>query len=114
LIGLEYKDLMCPLLDHTVETTDELEVINGRYLAKLASDDWGIYTTFKKTIQRLLGALDEYSLTSQQRQVIKNRGQEILRMIEEAPKTMRWRMRAGLGEKLPWCELPEVDKEIVN
>jgi hypothetical protein len=35
-------------------------------------------------------------------------------MIEEAPKSMGWKMRARVGEKVAWYELPEADKEIVN
>ena len=28
-------------------------------------------------------------------------------MIDEAPKSMRWRARARVGERVPWYELPE-------
>ncbi len=110
----EYKDLICLLLDHTVGMTDDLGVINGAYLARLASDDWGIYMTFKQTAQNLLSALDGYALTSEQQQVIRDRVRQLLAMIEEAPKSMRWKMRARVGEKVPWYELPEADKEVVN
>jgi hypothetical protein len=110
----EYKDLICLLLDHSVGTTDEAEVINGAYLAKLAMDDWGIYMTFKQTIQNLLGALPGYGLTSDEQQTIRDRAQQILNMIEEAPKTMWWKMRARVGKKVPWYGLPEADKEAVD
>ena len=110
----EYKDLMCLLLDHAVGTRDDPEVINGAYLAKMTSSDWGIYMTFKQTIRNLLGALDAYGLTPDQQNVIKERAQQILNMIEEAPKSMGWKVRARVGEKVAWYELPEADKEIVN
>jgi hypothetical protein len=110
----EYKDLMCLLLDHAIGTRDEPDVINGAHLAKLASDDWGLHMTFKQTIQNLLDAIDAYSLTSEQQQIVEDRAQQILRMIEQQPKTMRWKMRARVGEKVPWYELPEADKEVVN
>jgi hypothetical protein len=110
----EYKDIMCLLLDHAIGTTDEQDVINGNYLAKLASDDWGVYMTFKKTIQNVLDAMDQYNLTSEQQQAVQKKAEEILDMIEGAPKTMRWKLRARLGEKVPWYEVPEADREIVN
>jgi hypothetical protein len=110
----EYKDLMCLLLDHTVGTRDDPEVINGAYLAKLTSGDWGIYMTFKQTIHNLVGALDAYGLTAEQQQAVKERAQQILTMIEEVPKSMGWKVRARVGEKVLWYELPEADKEIVN
>ena len=110
----EYKDLICLLLNHLVGTKDDPETINGAYLAKLASDDWGIYMTFKQTIHNQVGALDSYELTPEQQRIVKDRAQQILNMIEKAPKSMRWKMRARVGEKVPWYELPEPDKEIVN
>jgi hypothetical protein len=110
----EYKDLMCLLLDHNVGSKDEPEVINGAHLAKLTSSDWGIYMTFKQTIHNLLAALDAYGLAAEQQQVVKGRAQQILTMIEEAPKSMSWKVRARVGDKVLWYELPEADKEIVN
>lgn len=110
----EYKDLMCLLLDHPVGARDNPETINGGYLAKLASDDWGIYMTFRQTIENLIRALPAYGLGSEQQQVISERAQQILKMIEETPKSMRWKMRAKVGEKVPWYELPEADMEVLN
>jgi len=110
----EYKDLMCLLLDHAVGTEDVPETVNGAHLARLASDDWGIYMTFKQTIHNLLAAVDGYGLSSEQQQLIKDHAQLILTMIEETPKGMGWKLRARVGEKVPWYELPEPDKEIIN
>jgi hypothetical protein len=73
-----------------------------------------IYMTFKQTIHSLLAALDGYGLSSEKQQLVKDRAQLILTMIEEAPKSMGWKIRAGVGEKVPWYELPESDKEIIN
>jgi len=110
----EYKDLICLLMDHDVGTKDLSETINGMHLAKLASDDWGIYMTFKQTIHSLLSALEGYGLSTEQQQLVKDRAQLILTMIEGAPKSMGWKLRARVGEKVPWYELPEPDKEIIN
>jgi hypothetical protein len=54
------------------------------------------------------------SLTAEQQLVVKDRAQQILTMIEEAPKSMSWKVKARVGDKVPWYELPEADKEIVN
>jgi hypothetical protein len=110
----DYKDLMCLLLDHPIGTTDEPETINGAYLARVASNDWGIYMTFKQTIRNLLGSLDGYGLSPGHKQAIEDHAEQMLNMIEKAPKSMRWKMRARLGEKISWYELPEADKEVVN
>jgi hypothetical protein len=110
----EYKDLMCILLDHEIGTKDQPETVNGARLAKLASQEWGIYRTFKQTINDLMGALDAYGLTPDQQRVISGRAQQILDMMEKAPKGMGWKIRAKIGESASWYELPEPDREIVN
>jgi len=35
-------------------------------------------------------------------------------MIDEAPKSSRWKLRAMVGEKKTWYELPEADRSIVE
>jgi hypothetical protein len=32
---------------------------------------------------------------------------ELKRIADETPKGMKWRMRAGIGDKVRWYELPE-------
>jgi malate dehydrogenase (oxaloacetate-decarboxylating) len=39
--------------------------------------------------------------------------EELQSRIEKSPKTVRWKLRAKIGEKKRWYELPEQDKEIV-
>jgi hypothetical protein len=34
--------------------------------------------------------------------------------IEDEPKTFRWKMRARVGERAVWYNLPEADKEVVD
>jgi hypothetical protein len=110
----EYKDLMCILLDHEIGTGDQPERVNGARLAKLASQDWGIYRTFKQTISDLMSVLSAYGLSLDQQRIISERAQRILDMIEKAPKSMAWKIRAKIGENASWYELPEPDKEIVS
>ena len=35
-------------------------------------------------------------------------------MIEDASKSFGWKMRARVGEKMQWYELPEADREVVD
>ena len=39
----EYRDIISLLNDHEVSSSDAPETINGKYLAKLCSEEWGIY-----------------------------------------------------------------------
>jgi hypothetical protein len=41
------------------------------------------------------------------RAAVEERAEEVLRRIEAEPKTRGWRLRAKVGERKRWYELPE-------
>jgi hypothetical protein len=109
----DLKDMLSILLDYDIGTDDE-NTINGAYLARLCSDDWGIYKTFTLNLDRLLSTLPERDLDPSQKEAVKSRIESLRRMVETAPKSLRWRMRAKIGERMQWYELPEADREVVD
>ncbi len=110
----EYKDLIALIHDHELGDSDTPETINGRYLSQLCAENWGIYKTFTISISNTMLALTQYRLDPQDQEIVSARLQELLNMIEAAPKTMAWKIRARLGDKKRWYELPEEDKKVVN
>jgi len=110
----EYKDIVALMHDHEISDSDTSEMINGTYLAKLCADDWGIYKTFTINISDILAALDGYQLDSKEKEIVRERLNKLNSLIENVPKSMGWKMRAKIGEKKRWYELPEGDKEVVE
>jgi hypothetical protein len=110
----EYRDVMALVRDHDVGDFDKPETINGTYLAGLCRDDWGIYKTFTINIANILNALPKYDLESLSVDIVQKRLEDIRNRIENAPKSVRWKLRARVGEKVQWYELPEQDKEVVD
>jgi hypothetical protein len=110
----DLKDVVSMFIDHDIGTSDAPEVINGTYLAKLCSDDWGIYKTFTMNLDRLLGMVNDFGLEDGEKKLVTDRVTLLKKMIEDAPKSFRWKMRARVGEKVQWYELPEADKEVVD
>jgi DNA-binding CsgD family transcriptional regulator len=110
----EYRDIIALLHDHEIADKDSHEVINGAFLAKMCGDDWGIYKTFTIILGNILSSLDGFELSPSDREQVKKRIEDLQSRIENAPKSMRWRMRAKIGEKKQWYELPERDKEVVD
>ena len=108
----DYKDMMAILLDHEVGSSDE-GMINGDYLAKLCGGDWGIYKTMTLNLGRLSEVVPEFQL-GQDGEVVKTRIKSLHKMIENEPKSLKWKMRARIGERTPWYRLPEADKEVVD
>jgi len=110
----EYRDVMALVMDHEVGDSDKPETINAAYLAGLCGDDWGIYKTFTTNIDHILTALPKYALEPESMAIVQKRLEDIQNRIETAPKSVRWKIRARVGEKAQWYELPEQDKEVVD
>ena len=108
----DYKDMMAILLDNEIGNSDD-RMINGGYLAKLCGGDWGIYKTMTMTLGRLSNAVPEFQL-GDDGVVVETRIKALLKMIEDEPKSLKWKMRAKIGERTPWYRLPEADKEVVD
>jgi hypothetical protein len=110
----EYRDIISILNDHEIADADNAETINGKYLAKLCAQDWGIYKTFSVNLGNILAALGQYNLNSEIENRVRKRIQDLTSRMENEPKSMGWELRARIGEKKRWYELPERDEEVVD
>jgi len=110
----EYKDIIALVRDHEIADEDQPETINGSYLANLTADDWGIHKTFSINIANVLTTLPRYELDQIGEEIVHKGLNDLQTRFEKAPKTMRWKLRALIGEKVKWYELPEPDREIVD
>ncbi len=110
----EYKDIICLLLDHEVSDHEAPEMINSAYIAAVCSQDWGIYKTFTISVNKLLSRLHEFNLEPDASGTIIQHANTLLKMIEDKPKSLKWKMRAKVGEKVRWYELPEPDQKLVD
>jgi len=109
----DLKDAVCLFADYDVGASDK-EMINGAHIANLCASDWGVYKTFTMNLDRLLAKLGDLSLGDDVKATVRNRVNKLRTTIEEKPKDLRWRMRARVGERVKWYELPEADKEVVD
>ena len=102
----DYSDLACAFIDHDVTTSGG--GIRGDEIADLCSRDWGVYTTFRKTLEALLAAP---FASLEESNVVEERVRRLLGIMDSRPKTLAWRMRARIGEKARWYDLPEKDTD---
>lgn len=103
----DFKDITAILLDHEVTETDKPDDINGKRLAELCSHDWGIYKTFTLVLDKTATMLERFDLTPRDKEIVKERMKRISDLIEQEPKSMGWKTRARVGEKIPWYKLPD-------
>ncbi|MFX1355595.1 MAG: nucleotidyltransferase family protein [Promethearchaeota archaeon] len=102
----DIKDSFAMLVDHDIAEVNDREIIDSRFIAKLCGDDWGWYKTLTMNIDKITDLAPDF-LDEKEREVVVDRLGRLRRIIEEAPKSMKWKMRARVGEKKRWYELPE-------
>jgi hypothetical protein len=98
-------DIAALMLDHAIETRDAEDAIEAAYIARLAAEDWGFYRTIQVNIERLRAMLEE--LEEIDRELVNVRLDALWKHIEDTPKPLRWRLRAQVGDRVRWYELPE-------
>ena len=96
-------DVIALLLDHPIAEGDD-DAIDPRYIARLACEDWGLCRTVQLNIARLIQTLDELDVD---RELVRSRVKELWAAVETGPKPLRWKLRAQVGDRMPWYVLPE-------
>ncbi len=97
-------DVAALMLDHSIEVKTHDDAIEAAYIARLAAADWGMYRTLQLNIERLRAMLEELEID---RELVKARLDELWSAIDSEPKPLKWRVRAQVGDRVRWYELPE-------
>lgn len=104
----DIQDTLILLREHEIGKSDE-DQINGNYVASILAKDWGFGFTVTRNLSMIRGRLTKYpGLDQEDEGVIAKRIGMLQRLVDEAPKTTTWKMRARLGESLRWYTV--VDK----
>jgi hypothetical protein len=98
----DVRDTVALLLEHDV--TDDDAGVNATHVAALCADDWGLWRTITRNLEALRDRVGGYDVD---REAVSNRVSVLLERIEAGPKSRAWRMRAKVGERKRWYELPE-------
>jgi len=102
----DVRDLCALLIDHPFGEGDG-EMINLPHLARLCADDWGLWKTVGLSAQKVRDFSDAYELEAEPKLTLVERLRVLQTALEATPKTLRWKARAQLGERVLWYELPE-------
>jgi hypothetical protein len=100
----DYLDICAIFADH--ELTDDESGINGAYIAELSAGDWGLWRTLGMVAERSrrfaldLPGFDAAELAAGRLQALHSK-------LADVPKSRRWKLRARVGEKKRWYEIPE-------
>jgi hypothetical protein len=82
-------------------------VIDGDRVSAVCADDWGLWRTATGSIARVASSLEAAAWPEGARVAAQRRLATLAARIDERPKSMRWRMRARVGERVRWYEEPD-------
>jgi len=97
------RDTVAILLDHPVGETDD-ETINAGYLARVLGQDWGLHRTIQLNTSRVRAAAAELGVDAT---LVNKRLDELWQRIDGQPKSLKWKLRDRVGDRVSWYELPE-------
>lgn len=105
IVHLEEKDIVDTIMllrEHDIGTAGS-ETIDGGYVANLLSNDWGFYYTCTTNLKKVRDRLSTYQELSQEDSAnVEAKIEKLLKIIEDEPKTTRWKLRAKVGTSKKW------------
>ncbi len=104
----DYKDILSLFMDHNLSEDDsDREKINGAYIAGLCSKDWGIWRTLTRNLEWTRDFVQKLDMEPDKNELVVSRINGLLARIEKEPKSMGWKMRSKIGERVIWYDEPE-------
>lgn len=102
----DVRDICALILDHPFGENDA-ETINLPRVAQICAEDWGLWKTVTLSLKQAQDFGDAYDLAPEAKATIVQRLDLLRHALDDVPKSLKWKMRAALGEKVQWYELPE-------
>lgn len=100
----DQKRILALLADHDVGPG--AESIDPTRVVEVCADDWGWTKTVTMNLEKAIAAAPAH-LTGDSPKRIEARARRLIQLIDEAPKSLGWQVRARLGERRPWYNVPE-------
>jgi len=102
----DFKDAIVLMLEHPLSHQEAgPKSIDTAYIVDIMRQDWGFYHTVTTNLTRVPEFLGEFpSMTAADQDVVAARIGELLKVLDEAPKTLGWKMRAKVGTRRRWYQ----------
>ncbi len=103
----DLTDTAMLLLDHELAGDDGPGRLGGARLEETCGADWGLFTTVTDNLAKFDEIVGSLELGTERVEVLAARSAALRGRLEDAPKTRAWRMRAKVGRRKRWYEVPE-------
>jgi hypothetical protein len=95
-------DTIMLLLEHPLGEGDD-ETINIGLIAQLCSKDWGLWRTTTMNLEKVSALAQGYpQLTADNKDQVVSRVAECITRIDAEPKSLAWRLRSRVGDRVKW------------
>lgn len=91
----DLKDMVALLLDAEIDAAR---------IARVCAGDWGWWRTATEVLEKVRAYAEHVGVEPD---AVRSRVEELRHRIDEEPKSLRWRARAKVGDRVRWYELPE-------
>ena len=98
----DVHDVIALVKDVPLREEDDDLSIDLPYLADACAQDWGLYHDITTNIEIVLARLDDYGLSEEEVARVYGRLAAMQEAIEEERKSLRWRLRASVGQRVAW------------
>lgn len=98
----DVHDVIALVKDVPLRDIDDDASIDLLYIAEVCSGDWGLYRDITTNLDIALAMVDDYGLTEAQQDRVYARLAAIKESLANASKSIRWRLRATVGERVAW------------
>jgi hypothetical protein len=78
--------------------------IGLRYVARVCTRDWGLYHDVTGNLRLLVSLAEDLRLDATEAHALAEAARGLLEAMRGARKGARWRLRAAIGERLPWYD----------
>jgi len=102
----DIRDICALLLDHPFGEGDD-ETLNLGRVAGLCAQDWGLWKSVSVSVRKVQDFCDAYDMEVGHKLTIVERLNVLRVAMDEGPKSMKWKVRAAVGERVQWYDLPE-------
>lgn len=105
IVKINEKDIIDTIMlltEHSLGAKDD-EMINIDRVAQLCAKDWGLWRTTTMNLDKVSKLAQGYpQLSTEQKTRIERQVSSVITRIEAEPKTLAWRLRARVGDRVKW------------
>jgi hypothetical protein len=95
-------DTIMLMLEHPLGEIDR-ETINIKRIAELCASDWGLWRTTTMNLDKVRVLAQAYGqLSADEKSHVSEQVGAAIARIEKEPKSMAWRLRARVGDRVKW------------